>query len=1028
MLDPQVLEAAMRRDDPVAVRDLLKDASESERVACAKALKAFLTGPAWQQPDLVMLMPQEFIDFHDSGYQDKPAAIRRQEEQQEERNRDYNAWREMARGFAFQLAALGLAGGVAAAAKLASEFGNWETTPAEVSQVAVVLADRRPPWLADFMDRHLKLHGEFQFGIAAWPLARALVRLGAIPRPSRPEYTTLMPGGTRWQAQTGDKANWPVHQRSSQNWPPPAEALLADSGLLEDEFWRLFTVPDAAYVLEQEDGKPSRLTKSEPARETWSQGIARLCADGYLDRGRVIDACLDAFTRDFNPIRVGWYATSLSELNLSAAEMAERQQNYLGLLSANSKTGVAVGQEGARILLESGQLDPGQLLAASAGALLFPQKNIATAQLRLIAAVAKKYPALRPDAAAAAAVAFGHQRQDIQEAALKLIGTIGVPDEPRLAEIRMRAMDLSASLAAGAVALGLLPDLSADQLEQDFARASTGAEVADELGELEDRIGTLPPGPRRELYAALDIVRGGDVPGPAQVRPAAGQQLPPPVTDPEELIQLLTMLIEDATDAVQAERALAGAVRLSSLPRRQRRQLAAPLLKRAEHVIQLYSFFYGDLITSDLAIIASVWAGEDVPSDNGPREQRWHVSGHFAVDSTGRALTMAGIFSARAWEAARIIASGQGGTLLAEPETDRGTITADTLGQRIRELDSHARGRAATPRYDREQALLRLAPGAEDAELWGDWARVAGQPADALRESHRVVQSAVRFVGVTGEPEGEPIRHSHRWHTHLLARTSEQIPAAPACQSWQLLTALADPLRDHVILYGPSRYELRHYDAAVAGWTLICPWQPEIAAAHLLRPLSDGLITGITPATIAMTSMRHPGHALGPVGHLALVTGLSSAEADTRIAAAELWTAAAADGRLDPALAAAAIVTGVRGNALKLSRIAQAMEHVTHNELAARRVVDTICAVVAELPLGTANMHMLVELAARLGTRTGVPELPVAVREMASKRGSSRISTTARQLVAAASSDTAGRSRAAIQALTALITRAEAGR
>jgi hypothetical protein len=72
--------------------------------------------------------------------------------------------------------------------------------------------------------------------------------------------------------------------------------------------------------------------------------------------------------------------------------------------------------------------------------------------------------------------------------------------------------------------------------------------------------------------------------------------------------------------------------------------------------------------------------------------------------------------------------------------------------------------------------------------------------------------------------------------------------------------------------------------------------------------------------------MRHPGHPLGPVGHLALVTGLASAEADTRVAAAQLWTEASADGRLNPELAADAIVAGVTGNALMLSRIAEALD------------------------------------------------------------------------------------------------------
>ena len=215
------------------------------------------------------------------------------------------------------------------------------------------------------------------------------------------------------------------------------------------------------------------------------------------------------------------------------------------------------------------------------------------------------------------------------------------------------------------------------------------------------------------------------------------------------------------------------------------------------------------------------------------------------------------------------------------------------------------------------------------------------------------------------------------------------MPAVPGCPTWRLLTALADPIRDHGRLYAPSFDN--SYDTVVAGWTLICPWQPEIAAAHLLRPLSDGLRPGPSPATAAITSLRHPGHPLGPAGHLALVAGLASAEADTRIAAAQLWTDACAGGRLDPVLAADAITTGVRGQALKLNRLADGLHHASHAELAAWRIVQTVCRAVTGLTAGTpANLHLLLETAARLGAAVGVPDLPHAVTELAARRGTTR--------------------------------------
>jgi hypothetical protein len=1007
-LDPAQLEAAIRRDDAEAVRELLSTATEAQRAAGAKALKPFLTGPTWREPDLVMLAPQQFAAFLQSGFQDPPEAIRRQEQQQEELNRDYDAWREIASGLAFQLAALGLAGGRAAAERVARDFPPfWHQPDTYIDLVAGVLADRSPAWLADFVDGQLRSPWG---GIPAWPVARILVRLGAIQPPDLPEYVTLMPGGARRLIAGPDGK---AVQQS------PAEALLSDPGLLEDEVWRLFTVPDAGLVLEQADGKASWLEDiGRGPAQTWSSDLAQLCAAGHIDRDRLLDACLDAFTRGFNPNRVDWYAAMLAQLDPTADEMAARAPKYLRLLSSNARSGVRRGQAGAARLLAAGRLDPGELLAASAPALLFPQKNIASAQLKLIGQVAARHPDARRHAAATAASAFGHDRPDIQAAALALIRKMGVPDGAFLAEIRAHAEGLSPSLLADAAALGLTSQIQAP------ADVAPDAGLATTLAALADRIRSLPSAVAAGPGAALVLARSGAVPGPASVHTSAGAALPPPVTDPGELIQLLAVLIEDAQDAMTAERALAGAVRLSSLPAPERARLAAPLLKRARQIARTYSPFCGDLITSDMALITLVWSGE-LPASKlrPPAEESWNP-GNSAVSPAGQALTMAGIFSARALEAARLIEAGRGGVLLAEPETERGAITAATLLRRVGELAGHRHQAAGS--HDRDVALLRLVPG-DAGELWTAWAPVEGVTAGALRDSHQLIQAPVALEAVTGNPSGRPYRqYSEQWHEHVLVRTPGPALSASACRCWQLLTALADPLGQHETLYGPSRYETRHYSAAVAGWVLICPWQPELAAAHLLRPLSDGLIPGLTPAITALLSMRHPGHPLGPVGHLALVTGLASAEADTRIAAAQLWSDACADGRLDPVLAAAALVTGVRGRALKLSRIADGLQHAAHTALGARRIVETVClAMEGPRPVVAANQHLLFELAAQLGAAVGVPELPVAVSELAGRRGGSRLATTAAQLVQAQAGPAPDRGRAAAQALEALVARAE---
>ncbi len=1023
-LNPADLEAAMRRNDVQAVRDLLRDATEADRAACAKALKSFLTGPKFHLVAPVMLAPQQFMDFLGSGYQRKPAAIEQQEREEAELNRDYYAWREIAQGLAFRAAQFGLVGGVAAATRLAGEFYDaghgWDSYDDDAYTVAAVLADRRPVWLADFVDRHLR---QSSGGVAAWPLARALARLGVIPRPDAPEYTTLMPASACRRKRDAN-GEWTVQT--------PAEALLADPGLLDDEVWRLFTVPDAAFELEKVVSH-SWVNGTRVQGQTWADAIAQLSAAGLLDRDRLLDACLDAFTRDFNPNRVGWYADLLNKLEPWLDEVAARSSRYLRLLSANARDAVKLAQAELGRLLAARRLDHRLLLDASGPALRYPQKSIAVAQLKLIGQVAAKDPGLRARCAVTAATAFGHERQDVQEAALKLIGKLGVPGEPFLTEIRARAADLAPSLLADAAALGLASaeEVSAPERAGAGSHASAsgdatgaGAVLVDDSASLEGRIALLPASAAGDLRAALELVRAGSVPGPVQTRPAAGAMLPRPVTDPHELVELLTVVLEDGRDAIAVERALAGAVRLSSLPTAQRARFVAPLLRRARQLASIYVPFDGSKISSDVALITLAWSGEKLRRGTADREASYNP-GAYAVDGSGRARTMAGIFSARAWEAAKIIESGRGGVLLAEPETERGAVTAATLLERVGRLAAD-NGRPAGD-HDRDVALLRLQPGDAD-ELWRAWEAVSGVSAEALRVSHEQVQSTLTFEAVTGMPTGLPIRESRVWHEHVLARIVGPVPQASACDCWRLLTDLPDPLTQHEVLYGPARYESRHYDAAVAAWSLICPWQPELAAAHLLRPLCDGLVPGLTPATVALESMRHPGHSLGPVGHLGLVVGLASAEADTRIAAAQLWSDACLDGRLDPPLAAAAITTGVRGGVIKLSRVADALQHASHAALPARRIVETVCAAVDGFaPRAPTNLHLLIELAARLVPRVGAPELPAMVLELAGRRSDTRIATTAGQLARERQAAGSELATAAAQAFAAHAARAEAG-
>lgn len=938
-LDAEQFEAAIRRDDAAGVRALLRDATEADRRECAMALRSLLDGPDLTElgaPAIVMGLTKiesvpgmltailHRVIGNQLGREDPVA------------DRVLAEWNAIRNSAAFLAAALGLARSVAVA-HIAADRSDawWEPTPAELGTIAGVLADRRPPWLADFVGR--KLRERYDLGLNSWALARALVTQGAIERPDVPQYTTKMPGALCKRVPAGDSArDWHVVVH-------PQNALLADPGLLDDEIWRLFTVPDAAAELARYGG-------------CWEEALVALSEQGRLDRGRLIDACLDAFTMDFVPSRVGWYVTFHDRMEPSLDEMAARAGRYLRLLATGAKPGISLGQRACGRLLGTGLLAPEDLLAASGPALLFPLKTVAAGQLKLIAKVAAAQTPLTDRALATAAVAFGHQRTDVQEAALALIARWGLPEgEPERGTITELAASLAPALAREAAALGL-------------------------------------PAP------------GWPAPGlPAPAGPAAAGAPPPPLDDPDELVQLLTQLMEDASDALAVERALAGAVRLSVLPEGERARLARPLLKRAERRLRedYDGPFSGHEIVADIAALTVTWATGRVP-DTGAAVRPWGSEDRETVLRSGRAKIMAGILTARIREACTLIASGRPVRLLAEPESGSGAIGPGRLIDRLRSWAGRD-----LPRYDLETALLRLRPGMDDA-FWSAWSAEHPASLPAARYAYQQGHTPVGFEPQIGPP-------SRPWWRDSLAQAPVVVarillppvdagrgtgPAGSHC--WALLTALDRPLRDFYRNYGERWYIGAGYQAMVAGWPMLCPWQPELAAAHLLHPLSDGLQPGSTwagTAATAVSGLSVAGYGLGEIGHLALLTGLASAEPYVRIAASEAWARAAAGGRLDPRLAADAIVAGVAGRAFKLNRVADALEYASHEQAAGHQIVAmTFAAADRLIPARPANLHLLLELAARIGAATGTPEPPAAIAQLAAGKATSRLAAAARLL------------------------------
>jgi hypothetical protein len=966
--DAAAVEAAVRAEDASAVRELLAEATEADRRALAKALKPLLEGPKWELPEpIVFTSIEDGLAFMHSQM---AAKMRGEEAEPAASERERQEWGQLSRTPAFAALAVGVAGGRAAAERALDECHgrDYRVSDAECAAIAGVLADRSPPWLAELVDTRLGGEG-WHPGVGSWSLARWLVRLGAIERPAVPEY-----GARMVQSLTQDSPLSPPLEPGQSRFEPPgydgprrkmvgtggvllARAILDNPGLLQHEIWRLFTDPGVGQ--EMEDRRQVTSWDQLVVGEQWTDALLELAGRGHLDRDRLLDECLDAFLRDFPPNHVGWYASFHDRLGPSDDEVAARSARYLALLAARSKPGVSLGQRMCARLLDAefagaGRLDPEAFLAASGPALVFPQKSVATAQLKLIGKLASGRPEVRDSAVkdralATAAQAFAHQREDVQAAALKLIARYGVPqDTSARAAVVELASALSPVLRPDAKALGLVP------------APPTSSATAAPITSPAPAVSPVPGA------AEEGLVAGGWSAAP--VARVAG------VEEGAELVLLLAQLMEDASDALAVERALAGAVRLSAVPLAERAEVAGPLLKRARKK-GLGDFdgpFSGHAIRADMGWLTLTWGTGELPPVSFMEYMGWHPEGHDIPWQSRRPTILSGILSARIGEACTLIAAGRALQLLAEPEFADGTISPGELAAR------QALWAAAelTPcRYDLEAARLRAAPGA-DEEL-------------ALEPS--LTMPTVRFRDL---PWGRE-RYTED-SDGVYARLARVPKSASAPHCWPLLTDLAHGLDDRQ--YAVHRAGVR-LDEMIAAWHLLCPHDPELTAAHLLSPLSDGLGPGRNAAVTAVRGLATLAGAFGKICHLALVTGLSGASADVRIAAADAWTQVAVEGRLDPALAAEVIELGVTAGALKLSRIADGLGHAAPHPVASAGVAQAcLTATAAFLPAKPAGLHLLLELAATASTVSGMPELPAPIAALARSKGTSKLAEAARRL------------------------------
>lgn len=863
-----------------------------------------------------------------------------------------------------------------------------------------VLTDRSPSWMERLVPALLRANR----ASGAWLLVRSLVREGIVERPSDPGYLAAMVEGlTDRDVQCEDRverraAPVPVSEREHLIH----ERLLADPTLIDREVLELFRSEAAAVELDHKWGPgPS-----------WSGAIVRLIDDGRLSRDVVLDGCLGGFLADIRPNRLRWHAELWSSLAPTVDELEARTGTLIAVGGAPPAPGVDVALASYATLQRAGRLPSHLVAEAVRGPLLRIEKARAMRALRLVRAAD-----LQPEHAVRSVLpALDHPRSDVQDAALGILGDVVGHDptwadelDPALRVDLARALrSVSPVLANQAAALLAAvddPALTSDAGGTMASGPTVTVGLADVPADARVRLG---------LDEALHDMAHGRIPPPlsAQAVAAWGPPMPPPVRDMTELTELLAMLLEDARDPVEVERAIDGIARFAD------QQPPKSLLASRSDLFVGGGFRGVDL---RLALFQVVRAWEAGSAADLADARFWQVDDGLAHRPPVWSWVGLRLDFIRAVAGVRAA-----GVLTAVPTHRLGWIEASALVERLREA-------ANVGFCGGILALIRLGPVA-DAE--------AAELIAALEQQSHPFAAVLSFAlggpeVRSKDPRFEPWARAARWargarvEAELEGRT---VPTRwfrrnldtslfwprwvePPLEAFDLAALLPASADTRTVRSVHLSYRSGGADGLLQLLPSLSPATPDCVANALAPALGLAIGSADWSAAPALDGLRPRELPLGPAAHFAIVLAAGAAESGGRTAAADLLIDAALDGRLDPAHLGGALGDLLRDDVVKAGRVAPVLaDAAATSPLVAARLSDAIeAALPALVDPGQRNVHLFLEVLANGRSLLGRSVSDVAAREaleqLAARAGRTRAAVEARRILALEESASAPSSR-----------------
>lgn len=452
-----------------------------------------------------------------------------------------------------------------------------------------VLSDRKPAWLARWVDKDLE-----DETFADWEFDRSLIRAGLCPKPQGQAYILRMINGFR----------------NHDNTQSLRDKLLADPDLLSDEIWRIFelnpvrgtilNVGDITYVPPGPVNRPCF---------SWAKTLLALAAEGKLDRQRLLSASLGSLLKNTEARNTGWFAKFHEMLKPRVEEREPLQPLYLQLLSHPVPAVVGMALDALGRLDKARRLDAGKFVDGVAAVFHLRPKAQPLAAVVILRRLTAHQQTPASTIAAVLLAGLAHPDVQVQQALVNLLGQL---NEEGTDVISAELPGILRSLAPS------VKEQASKLVREVVGQPESSACLPDMVGEAR-RI----PSPWREqagVDGILQLLEGaGDLTAVA-FDPMAVPRLDPaqrlqPIETLDELIERLTTAVETLDDPIEFELLLDGLSRLCDQRPADFEAHTAPLLQRSETLM-----FQGYLpamtaigLRSALFKLVRHWGGRDAP-------------------------------------------------------------------------------------------------------------------------------------------------------------------------------------------------------------------------------------------------------------------------------------------------------------------------------------------------------------------------------------------------------------------------------